>query len=755
MAAKRKVATKVANATKTQAAEMAISDPARGAAVVLDGLEENFTQFARLNVDDLTGDALNQAARTGFDLADTAKDLQELHRAGGGKLLDSAQCKRLRTLRKGIGDRAELIDQRLWKFDPDLLESEAAAGRWFHYTIASVCTGIKRTPDGFANPLVHELRSLAREERYSVADVGDALHEAAEVFDTEARTHAPGRDTADQRKRVPTDAAGRRLYVVLWAILARPEHDWFDTGKPRSVAAFGGYAEFDRWKAFGGLGLPTSKVAGLAWPVRICGSRVDPLDAIWNEAAGDVWRLCMGEVDRDEGRRVLRRLAGSFGAAPDRGTERDPADTTTRVRVRVGEVRGEEPSGDSMVDLQARTRRLVAEKPWIREPIRAATAWAHKDYSKYRELERRNTQRRLELCRALLASGRIRDPNLSDTPSEWLGHSIRWTIPDAIVQLLADRSKFSAFTPDEERRIAPALLKALESREEWERLNPDEQRAESERFLASPEAKTVKDLQWEVFIAKPEGWADASFSLSLDPDTQRDMSERDRVGIWLVALGGLYDRGALDPIVPRPTGALFDKLMADIFWDGRCLRLRDDEVSIYGGLFDGVTTKRVDQLVLLLEEWVRGGIVPGGWGRRSEDPVSPGSMFAVSSSPPGASLQANGSTVAGAINEPPATVVITKTQTITLWEGAENTPVNIRRARTRSAFLEAHGDVQEARKALEREGNPVPQSTFYKHLSDLDAQTPQWRVGCPTRDEDSKQRGNLENLTLSRRRRKR
>jgi hypothetical protein len=310
-----------------------------------------------------------------------------------------------------------------------------------------------------------------------------------------------------------------------------------------------------------------------------------------------------------------------------------PLSAHAHARLRVDEGMGKTPRSESMVNLQAHTRSLVAANPWIRGPIRAATEWAHENYAKYKELERRNTQKVLELCRALLASGRIRDPNLSDTSIGWLKQEINGSVPNAIAQLIGNRSAFS-FTPDEERRIAAALLKALESQEAMKRLSCDERDAERKRFDASPEAETVKDVRWEVFLPKPEGWAEASFSLSLDPETQRDMTERERVGILLVALGGLHDRDALDPIVPRPTGDLFDKLMADRFWDGRCLRLHADKGSIYGdlfdgvgALFDGVTPELVYQLVLLLERWVRDGVVPEGWGRRDEagkEVVKPG-----------------------------------------------------------------------------------------------------------------------------------
>ena len=64
---------------------------------------------------------------------------------------------------------------------------------------------------------------------------------------------------------------------------------------------------------------------------------------------------------------------------------------------------------------------------------------------------------------------------------------------------------------------------------------------------------------------------------------------------------------------------------------------------------------------------------------------------------------------------------------VRLWEGAEYSERNIRLARTRSAYLEAHGDVTAALAALKTGGNTVGRSTFYDHLGALDNVCPGWR----------------------------
>ena len=79
---------------------------------------------------------------------------------------------------------------------------------------------------------------------------------------------------------------------------------------------------------------------------------------------------------------------------------------------------------------------------------------------------------------------------------------------------------------------------------------------------------------------------------------------------------------------------------------------------------------------------------------------------------------------------------------VVLWEGAAHTDRNIRLARTRSAYLEAHGYVPAAMAALKDSGNPVARSTFYNHLDALDAAIPRWRESVQL----SNPTGNLDGM---------
>lgn len=83
---------------------------------------------------------------------------------------------------------------------------------------------------------------------------------------------------------------------------------------------------------------------------------------------------------------------------------------------------------------------------------------------------------------------------------------------------------------------------------------------------------------------------------------------------------------------------------------------------------------------------------------------------------------------------------VIRQQTIVLGEGANNTPFNIRLARTRTALLENHGNIEAALKSLRSDGHEISQSTIYGHIKTLDSQNPGWNQSMI-----SKQVGNLEN----------
>lgn len=66
---------------------------------------------------------------------------------------------------------------------------------------------------------------------------------------------------------------------------------------------------------------------------------------------------------------------------------------------------------------------------------------------------------------------------------------------------------------------------------------------------------------------------------------------------------------------------------------------------------------------------------------------------------------------------------------VVVTPNAPPTDANVRRARTRSVYLENFGNVKAALAALKKQGTPIGKSTLHDHLIRLDADEPGWRDG--------------------------
>lgn len=78
-------------------------------------------------------------------------------------------------------------------------------------------------------------------------------------------------------------------------------------------------------------------------------------------------------------------------------------------------------------------------------------------------------------------------------------------------------------------------------------------------------------------------------------------------------------------------------------------------------------------------------------------------------------------------NQPAASASKPTQEIIVVSPGAPPTERQVRIGRARSAYLEAHGDVEVARKALNEGGHKIGRATFYEYLNMLDEQEPGWR----------------------------
>ncbi len=120
----------------------------------------------------------------------------------------------------------------------------------------------------------------------------------------------------------------------------------------------------------------------------------------------------------------------------------------------------------------------------------------------------------------------------------------------------------------------------------------------------------------------------------------------------------------------------------------------------------------LDVLELLHDECVRRELIPTKWAPPPLIPPSAAPAVETPAAPP-----------------PPASTLEPKPVTVVLWEGAEHSERNIGLARTRTAFLEAHGDETDAMEAMTMAGRRIARSTYYAHLNALDIACPGWRAG--------------------------
>jgi hypothetical protein len=88
--------------------------------------------------------------------------------------------------------------------------------------------------------------------------------------------------------------------------------------------------------------------------------------------------------------------------------------------------------------------------------------------------------------------------------------------------------------------------------------------------------------------------------------------------------------------------------------------------------------------------------------------------------------------ISAKVDKPSATVAAVGPtvirEVVVSTQNAPLTEMNVRLARTRTAYLENQGSVPAALKQLKRDGHVISRSTFYNHLEALDKLDPQWRA---------------------------
>jgi hypothetical protein len=372
--------------------------------------------------------------------------------------------------------------------------------------------------------------------------------------------------------------------------------------------------------------------------------------------------------------------------------------------------------------VQAKVRQLADSTPTARELL------VHGFLEFTFAVDRFNTQRErvcrmvLDAARELLRSGRL----LGDAPSAGTVRpvevNVRGQYPHALVAEMEAAGNQENWPADLSRRVAEATLTVLDSgpsvRYEANERNPNgwyvtvcDRRNDPALlpFCLNP-----------MRVPRPEGveavynpWSVAFETLvrieERQPDTWR--------AIVCYRLGGLADAGRRKKLVPAPSDG-----EAQESWRARF------PVIDWWYPDSGLNPQRLppdlaEEMLAFFERWVAEAS-PSPIGD-TKAPALPAGADAIERAAERAAekfARANGGNGHAARRGDAGT-----TRCIYLWPGAAPTKHNVRLARTRDAYLKHRGNVAKALAALEAEGNPIAQSTFYNHLKELDKAIPGWR----------------------------
>ena len=368
--------------------------------------------------------------------------------------------------------------------------------------------------------------------------------------------------------------------------------------------------------------------------------------------------------------------------------------------------------------VQARVRERARTDPRWAEAIRDAfpdfLALVAKTDAETRALG----DRKRGLARAILAAGHLRDPACRlGAPALFV--KVKGLCPKDLADRLEQHGNSSSMPKDLEQESAAAALAALDRDERYQRggLSEDELDAMAAQYAAAKTAGTHVEYTWRVVVARPDDWHEPVDPRSLNLADLQRFAEAEYITIALYRLGGLADTDAVRPIVPEPgqTGSYGEDMIAYAFWRHRCpvrAGTPGDQYAIDPTQFPPAIA---EQMLADAEDWMESHGASSGLHADGGDDNS--AAVTLQAKKHGAATGRRG-------DETPTKSTRTE---VVLWEGAPHTERNIRLARTRSAYLEATGNVNEAMAALKADGHGIGQSTFYDHLKALDDECPNWR----------------------------
>lgn len=205
---------------------------------------------------------------------------------------------------------------------------------------------------------------------------------------------------------------------------------------------------------------------------------------------------------------------------------------------------------DRLRTVKARIRALANNHGWFADELRAAP---EKFLAFQRRCEREGPARKRQLARAILAQGRLTDPQVTDcTPT--LRMRIDGLCPVALANELQKFHKGARLPEALERASAAAALAALDRASKYwgGDLSEEQVLAMEAEDQALRDAATHVLYVWSLDVARPSDWKEPVNPNSLHPDNLKEIKWADYLTIAFFWLGALADAGESRPFVRVP-----------------------------------------------------------------------------------------------------------------------------------------------------------------------------------------------------------
>jgi hypothetical protein len=250
-----------------------------------------------------------------------------------------------------------------------------------------------------------------------------------------------------------------------------------------------------------------------------------------------------------------------------------------------------------MEALKSRVRALANNHGWFADELRAAPK---KFLAFQKRCEREGPVRKRQLARAVLAQGRLTDPQVTDcTPT--LRVRIDGLCPAALANELQKYRKGARLPEALERASAAAALAALDRASKYwgGDLSDDQVLAMEAEHQALRDAATHVQYVWSLDVARPSDWKEPVNPNSLHPDDLKMFDRADYLTIAQLWLGALADAGESRPLVrvPGATG--------DVETDFRNCMLEKTRSGISTESPQELTLNIAEQMLEEVEKWAK------------------------------------------------------------------------------------------------------------------------------------------------------